>query len=152
MTTVAAKKIALANKSGIYPAANRVLVSPDKVKIKADDSLIQLPEAVQKAYEQAESCGTLVAVGPDAFKHVTRRIYNVHDNGQRELIEEQVSGYSEPFANIGDRISFAKYTGQVYRGEDGERYLVLNDEDITCKVSDKVRLTNLDTRKGLGDG
>ncbi len=139
----------LANKSGVYPAANRVLVKPDPVNVKPEEGVIELPDEVLKKYEQAESCGELIAVGPDAFRHVTERVYHVVDGEPKDLFEERVRGYSEPFAQVGDRISFAKYTGQVYRGKDGERYVCINDEDITARVDSGVRLTNLDTRKGL---
>ncbi len=142
----------LANRSGVYPAANRVLVKPDSVEKKKEGNLIELPEQVLRAHEQAESCGELIAVGPDAFKHVTERVYHVVDGCPADLFEERVRGYSEPFARVGDRISFAKYTGQVYRGKDGERYIIINDEDITARVDREVRLTNLDTRKGLSNG
>lgn len=137
------------NKSGVYPAGNRVLVQPDEIPEEVTPSGIVISVAARQQFEQAQSSGELIAVGPDAFKHVTERVYNIHDSG-REFIEEHVRGYSEPFAEVGDRISFAKYTGQVYRGKDGGRYLVINDEDITCKLDDEVELTDLDTRKGLG--
>ncbi len=140
----------LKNKSGVYPAANRVLVKPDPVNVKPKEGVIELPDEVLKRYEQAEACGELIAVGPDAFKHVTERVYHVVDGEANDMFEERVRGYSEPFARVGDRISFAKHAGQVYRGKDKERYLVINDEDITARVDSGVRLTNLDTRKGIG--
>ena len=49
-----------------------------------------------------------------------------------------------------DRISFAKYSGQKYRGKDDKRYLVLNDDDITCRLDEEVELTDLSTRHGVG--
>jgi co-chaperonin GroES (HSP10) len=67
-----------------------------------------------------------------------------------ELIERRISGYSEPFALPGDRISFAKFAGQKYIGKDGKRYLVINDEDITCRLDDEVELSDLKIRKGAG--
>lgn len=148
MSELAQKVAENKNKSGIYPAGNRVVVQQDVIPEEVTDFGLVIPKQYQDAYQQAESCGELVAVGPDAFKHVTERVYHVHDNG-KEFIEERVRGYSEPFAKVGDRISFAKYTGMVYKGKDKERYLVLNDEDITCRVDSEVYLTNLDTRKGM---
>ena len=145
---VAEKIVELKNKSGVYPAANRVLVKPDEVRDEVTESGIVISEGARKQFEQGESCGELIAVGPDAFRHVTERVYHVHDAG-RELIEERIKGYSEPFASVGDRVSFAKFTGMVYRGKDGGRYLVINDEDITAKVDDEVSLSDLGMRKGL---
>ena len=134
------------NKSGIYPAGNRVLVHADQITDKTKDSVIELLPDTVEAQQSANASGTLVAVGPDAFSHKTESVYS--DRGQ--LIERRVSGYSEPFANPGDRISFAKYAGQKYMGKDDKRYLVLNDEDITCRLDDEVELTDLNFRVGAG--
>jgi len=103
---------------------------------------------VQRA-EQGQATGILVDTGPDAFSHVIERKYTIHSNGERQLIEESVRGYLEPFAMIGDRIAFAKWSGRPFVGEDGERYLLTNDDDITGLVSDTLQLTDLDTREGI---
>ena len=138
------------NPSGIRPAANRVLVRPDSIEDKDKKSVIELPDEVIQRYEQGQATGVLVAAGPDAWNHVTERVYAVHENGTRQLIEERFRGYSGPFAEIGDRIAFAKFSGLRVRGEDGVRYIVLNDEDITARVSENVEFTDLDTRKRVG--
>jgi len=146
--TVTKLKMRALNKSGIYPAGNRVLVFVDQIE-EREGVVELLPETIE-AQQSANASGTLVDVGPDAFEHRTELVYHVHDNNLKELVEERVSGYSEPFAKPGDRISFAKYAGQKYRGKDGERYLVMRDEDITCRLDDEVELTDLDIRKGAG--
>jgi len=138
------------NKSGISPSANRVLVRPDTIEEKNTESVIQLPDEVINRYEQGQATGVLIDVGPDAWNHVTERVYAVHENGERQLIQERFRGYSGPFADIGDRIAFAKYSGLRVKGEDGIKYLVLNDEDITARVSQNVEFTDLDTRKRVG--
>ncbi len=148
--TVAKKIAELANKSGVYPAANRVLVKPDEIPEEVTESGIILSIQARQQFEQAQASGELIAVGPDAFKHVTERVSHVNDDGSKDLFEERVRGYSEPFAQVGDRISFAKYTGQVYRGKDKGRYLVINDEDITAKLDSEVELSDLGYREGLG--
>jgi co-chaperonin GroES (HSP10) len=165
--TVTKLKAKLANKSGIYPSGNRVLVQQDPIKdeltsakiviVQQDpikDELtsakIVILEETREKYQSAQASGTLIAVGPDAWSHITERKYHVHGNGELELYEQATRGYSEPFARVGDRISFAKYSGQKYKGKDGERYLVINDEDVTCQLDDEVELTDLDTRKGVG--
>ena len=137
------------NKSGIYPAGNRVLVFVDQVKEQTKDTRIQLLEATKEANQSANASGTLVEIGPDAFQHRTESVYRSIDNTLK-LVEKRVSGYSEPFAAEGDRISFAKYAGQKYVGKDDERYLVMNDTDITCKIDKEVVLTDLNVRKGVG--
>jgi len=138
------------NKSGIYPAGNRVLVFVDQIKEKVKDSLIELLPDTVEAQQSANASGTLVESGPDAFLHKTEKIFTRTPNGRFRHNETRISGYSGPFAVAGDRISFAKYAGQKYVGKDGERYLVINDEDITCKLDDEVELSDLNVRQGAG--
>jgi len=138
------------NTSGIKPAANRVLIKPDEIEKQVTSAQIHIPDAVLARYEQGQASGVLVACGPDAYFHVIERVYHVHDGDRRELVEERVRGYSEPFAVPGDRIAFAKWTGQRITGEDGQKYVLLNDEDITARISDNVEFTDLDTRKMTG--
>jgi len=142
-------KMKMKSRAGIYPSGDRVLVSPDEIEEEITESGIVIIQETRDKYEAAQSSGTLVAVGPDAWKHVIERVYHVHDTG-KELIEERVRGYSEPFAKVGDRVAFAKYSGLRVKGEDGKKYIILNDEDITCRVSENVEFTELDTRKALG--
>lgn len=147
------------NKSGIYPCGNRVLVFVDQVEDKVKDWVIELLDDTIEAQQSANASGVLIESGPDAFQHVTERLYqpsstwdgsyHVPDE-ELKFIEERKRGYSQPFAVPGDRISFAKFAGQKYKGKDGKRYLVLNDEDITCRLDDEVELTDLDIRKGVG--
>lgn len=136
------------NRSGIYPVGDRVLVKPDKVEKKVD-SLIELPESVQLKYQTAQCAGVVVAIGKDAFRHTVERVY-INHGSRRELSEERVKEFSEPFAKPGDRISFAKYAGRPYTGKDGEYYVIINDEDVTCLLDDDVVLSDIDPRKGLG--
>lgn len=138
------------NKAGIWPAGDRVLVIPDPIEDEVTGAGFVIPEQYRKKYEQAQATGTLVAVGPDAFSHITERTYVIHDGGREELVEKKTRGYSEPFAKVGDRVAFAKYSGMRVKGEDKNLYIILNDEDITARVSDAVEFTELDTRKGLG--
>lgn len=137
------------NKSGIHPAGDRVLVKPDSIE-KLESQKIEIPDTVLARYEQGQSTGTLIDVGPDAFLHSTEFVYHIHGGDREELIEKRIRGYLEPFAQPGDRIAFGKYTGLRVKGEDGVSYLLLNDEDITARVSEGVEFTDLDTRKGLG--
>jgi len=137
------------NESGIYPAGNRVLVFADQIEDKMKDSVIELLPDTVEAQQSANASGTLVAVGPDAFSHTTHITERLID-GQYKPVERKRSGYSEPFANPGDRISFAKYAGQKYTGKDDKRYLVINDEDITCRLDPEVELSDLRVRERVG--
>lgn len=138
------------NKSGIYPSGNRVLVHQDQIEEKVKNQLIELLPDTVEAQQSANASGVLVAVGPDAFQHITERVYHIHDGNGKEFVEERKRGYSEPFALVGERISFAKYAGQKYTGKDGKRYLVIMDEDVTCRLDPEVELSDLKVRKGVG--
>ena len=137
------------NKSGIYPSGNRVLIYQDQVDEQLKDSVIELLQDTIDQNQSANASGVLVAVGPDAWSHITEKVYRSM-GGNMRLQEIRKRGYSEPFAKVGDRISFAKWAGQKYEGKDGKRYLVVNDEDVTCRIDDEVELTDLNVRKGAG--
>jgi len=148
MTVTELKRRAL-NKSGIYPAGNRVLIHVDQIEEKVKDSVIELLPDTIEAQQSANASGTVIAIGPDAYEHKTERLYHIHDDARKELVEERVSAYSEPFAVPGERVSFAKYAGQKYKGKDDKRYLVINDTDITCRLDDEVELSDLKVREGF---
>lgn len=137
------------NTSGIYPSGNRVLVKPDSVKETTEESPIFIPENVREKHMHAQSTGVLIAVGPDAYNHITEKTYRLID-GDFRMVEMRKKGYSKPFALPGDRIAFAKYGGLQVEGEDGETYRVLNDEDITAKVSEGVSFSDIKSRKPVG--
>lgn len=136
-------------KSGILPSGNRVVIKPDVIEETTEGGIIIAPSVMEK-HRHAQATGTVIAVGPDAWKHVTEEIYRVID-GEMRLVEKRIKGYSEPFANVGDRVAFAKYGGLMVEGGDGENYRILNDEDITARVSDEVEFTDIKSRKRLGD-
>jgi co-chaperonin GroES (HSP10) len=137
------------NESGIYPAGNRVLVFVDQIEEKVKDTVIELLADTIEAQQSSNASGVVIAIGPDAFQHVTEKKYRNID-GELRLAEVSKRGYSQPFAVPGDRISFAKFAGMKYLGKDNKRYLVINDEDITCKLDEEVELTDLKIREGVG--
>lgn len=135
--------------TGIKPSGNRVVVKPDDVERKTDGGII-IPDAQADSHAHAQTIGTLVEVGPDAWSHLTKRKYRLIDGGLK-LVEIEKTGYSEPFAKVGDRVAFAKYGGLAVEGEDGNQYRILNDEDITARVSADVSFTGLKSRKRVGE-
>ena len=139
----------MSNNSGIYPAGNRVLILADQIDDGLNTDRIELPQDVKDKYQSAVSSGEVVAVGPDAFLHTTERTYRAID-GTMKLVEVSKRGYSAPFAVEGDRISFAKYAGQKYWGKDNKLYLVINDEDLTCRLDPEVELSDLKVREPAG--
>jgi chaperonin GroES len=136
--------------TGIWPSGNRVVVQPDEVERVSEGGII-IPDADAERHQMAQSTGTLVAMGPDAFKEyttVTERFLN----GKWVPFERTVTGFSENFADIGDRVAFAKYGGLSVIGEDGQEYRLMNDMDITGRVSEKVNFTDIHSRKRLSQG
>lgn len=131
--------------SGISPSGNRVVVKPDEIEEVTSGGIILPPKDLER-HQMAQATGILVAVGPDAFVHKVERVYRVHRDGAKTLVEERTTGYSEPFAKVGDRVAFAKYAGLSVEGEDEDSYRILNDEDITAKVSEGVNFTDLKSR------
>jgi co-chaperonin GroES (HSP10) len=138
------------NNSGIFPSGDRVVVLPDEIKETTEESAIYIPDSVREKHMHAQSTGVLIAVGPDAWFHSVEVVERLID-GQWKVTERRSKGYSEPFAKIGDRVAFAKYGGLQVEGEDGINYRILNDEDITAKVSEGVSFTELKSRKAVGE-
>ena len=131
------------NKSGIEPCGNHILIKPDALEEKTEGGIL-IPEQVLQRHEASACYGYVIAVGPDAFTHVVER--NINPTTQ-ELKELRIRGYTQPFAEPGDRIAFAIYAGLESTGEDGEKYKVINDTDITAKVSERVTQTSIEARK-----
>lgn len=97
---------------------HHVLVKPDKME-EADETIrraresgliVQLDKREQKAIE----FGTVLSVGPTAFKDYGRG---------PDILKE------------GDRVSFAKYAGKEIK-DNGVDLLILNDQDVLCIVGD----------------
>ena len=134
--------------TGIFPSGNRVVVRPDEVERVSEGGII-IPEADAEKHQMAQSTGTLVAMGPDAFKEYTTETER-YINNKWVPFERSVTGFTENFADAGDRVAFAKYGGLVVIGEDGHEYRLMNDMDITARVSAKVNFTDIHARKRLG--
>jgi chaperonin GroES len=134
--------------TGIWPSGNRVVVQPDEVERVTEGGII-IPDADAQKHQMAQSTGTLVAIGPDAFKEYTSITERFMDN-KWVPFERTVTGFTENFAEVGDRVAFAKYGGLVVVGEDGQEYRLMNDMDITARVSSKVNFTDIHSRKRLG--
>lgn len=102
----------MTNTSGVRPLDNRVLVKPDNVENKTAGG-IYLPDDHTDKQQMAQIRATLVAAGVNAWA------------------EAKVSPDFEAPAP-GSRVLIAKYGGIVIDGDDGEKYRIMNDEDITA--------------------
>jgi len=136
------------NKSGVNPCGDRVVVLPDAVE-KVSKGGIIIPEKEAEKHQLAQVSGVVVAVGPDAWTHTTTITERLID-GQMKTVERKTSGYSGAFAEVGQRVCFARYNGLPFDGEDGKQYRLLNDEDITATISDSVDFTEFRKREPLG--
>ena len=137
--------VTIPNKSGIFPCGNHILVKPDAIEEKSKEG-IYIPDEIRERHQMSVAYGYVIAVGPDAFTHSVEETHRWIDSGWKP-VERKVIKYSEDFAQPGDRISFAVHSGRNYIGEDGERYVQMNDTDITAKVTDKVTATSLEARE-----
>ncbi len=100
------------NQSGILPTGGHLLVLPDKVEEKTAGG-IYLVQDTQEKEQQAATTGKLVAVGPSAWTDL--------DDGS-------------PWADVGDKINYSRYAGVVMAGQDGESYVLINDNDVLAKL------------------
>ena len=78
-------------------------------RAKAAGIMLELDKREQAAVEY----GTVVKIGPTAFK----------DLGRDPTILKE-----------GDRISFARYSGKSLKDSDGTEYLLLNDQDVLVVI------------------
>lgn len=100
------------NASGISPADVKALVKPDPVEQKTAGGIWK-PESTQDRDKYATTRGTLVATGPNAFA----------EWGEGNRLQP------------GSRVVFAQYAGLRIKGDDGEDYLIVNDEDVVAEVA-----------------
>jgi len=109
----------------IKPLLYRVLVKPDD--LFQDDPVFKKAHAsgivfAQGAEIEAEKnrmdTGRVVAIGMTAFQAYMKEV-----------------GVDEVPVKVGDRVSFAKYAGKQITDE-GEKYIVLNDEDLVALIGD----------------
>ena len=97
----------------IRPAGHRVLVKVQEAETVTAAGII-IPDAISERQAEANVFGEIVAVGPTAWR--------AFDDGQ-------------PWAKVGDLVAFAKYGGFVIEDPDTkERFILLNDEDITAVI------------------
>ena len=126
------------NRSGIYPRGDRILVKPEEIEEKTAGGIV-IPETIKDQHSMAQSIGTLVAVGPDAWTHYV----------ERDAATVRTRGYSEAFARVGDRVLYARYAGVQLEGKDGAKYRLLNDDDITALVDPEITVSDLRGRKPI---
>ena len=101
------------NASGILPTGGHILVLPQKVEETTASGIILRTASANDKEQQAATVGTLVAVGASAWADL--------DSG-------------EPWAAVGNKISYSRYAGVSMIGQDGEEYILINDNDVLAKL------------------
>ena len=94
-------------KRELQPCGFRVLIKPDSLVQKTASGIAVVVD--DKLYRNATTIGTIVGVGPTAWKG--------YDDGQ-------------PWAKVGDRVYFAKYAGKKIEDGSEDGLFIVNDEDV----------------------
>lgn len=128
------------NPSGIHPSGDRILIRPDDIEEVTAGGII-IPGTVGELHAMAQSIGTFIEAGPDAYTD------HVEKDGEGRITK--VVGYKGHFAKPGDRVAFAKYGGLQVTGKDGKVYRIMNDVDVTAVVEEGVDFTDLKARKAV---
>ena len=93
------------NNSGITPVGHRVLIKPDVVEHKTESGIIVHTGLTEDRERLAQIRGVVVELGNTAF-----------------------ADQPTPWCKVGDRITFGKYSGLIYKGEetlDGDEYRII---------------------------
>ena len=142
-------KMKMKNESGVTPKGDRVLVRPDPIEETSEYGIVVVTENQLKLHENAQSLGTFIEAGPDAWTDIVE-ITDRHIDGKWRPWERTIKGSIEAYAVPGERVAFASYAGRKVFGADGIEYRILNDRDITVGVGEGVSFTDIKARKPLG--
>jgi co-chaperonin GroES (HSP10) len=102
------------NKSGIEVRGHRVLILPDQVETTTASGIVISTGSASDREQMAQMKGLVVSVGNTAWADQT-----------------------EAWAEVGDVVIFAKYSGAIYKGNDEAEYRIINDLDIVAVLKDK---------------
>lgn len=100
------------NRSGITPIGDKVLILTDQVKSKTAGN-IHLPDDIRERHALAAETGIIVAMGDDAF----------------DLNYSRTRKWSGEKPQVGDHVYIERYSGVVFKGDDGQKYRIM---DYTC--------------------
>lgn len=99
----------------IIPILHRILLKLDKVEQKTESGII-IPDEVIKKERKAVETATVIAVGPTCFTD-----YGAENNTVK----------------VGDKVIIAKYSGKEVKDIDDTDYVVCNDEDVICILTEE---------------
>ena len=104
------------NKSGVLPVGHRVLIYPEQVEDKTASGIIVSTAAQNERETLAQMYGVVIAMGNTCY-----------------------ADQPSPWCKVGDRVSFAKYSGLIYKGLDEKNYRVISDLDVVALVKEGVK-------------
>lgn len=96
---------------------HRVLVKPEHVAAETDWGFKMDVGDTYKREMGATQIGTIVGIGPNAWLDFKP--------GNR-------------WAEVGDKIYYAKYAGKTVKPSEDEEYVIINDEDVQCIIREEV--------------
>ena len=102
------------NNSGINVRGHHVLILPDEIEETTSSGIIVKTGSYGDREQMAQMEGTIVSVGNTAWA-------------------DQI----EPWAEVGERVIFAKYAGKTYTGKDKVEYRIVADLDIVATLDKK---------------
>lgn len=111
---------------------HRVLIKPDTLKEQLEvpkglkDSKFEIvkPLDIEKREEAATQVGTVIQVGPTAF-----RAFDGQDQNWK------------PWCKPGDRIIFTRYSGKFVEDPvTKEKFMVINDEDVQVTIHGETNI------------
>lgn len=96
------------NSSGICPTGHHILVKPDVVEEKTAGGIYLAPTGRD---QEQRSCtkGVVIEIGHSAWADLAD---------------------GEPWAKVSEYVTYAMYSGFEMTGSDGEKYTLLNDQDV----------------------
>jgi co-chaperonin GroES (HSP10) len=108
------------------PAGHRLLVKPVDIieneelntkhgTLLSKGFVIEKPDGQARRDAMGTDEGTVVAIGPSAWKH-TDYGFGVWDDWK-------------PWCKVGDKVTFGRYAGKL-KEIDGIDYMVINDDDV----------------------
>lgn len=111
------------NTSGIQPLGYRVLLLPDPVSetFEAAPSIIRADQT-KETEKYAMTKATVIAVGPLAWAE--------------DAADARNYGIEITLPVPCSRVKAGKYVGDQFDGDDGKRYTLCNDEDVTALLSE----------------
>lgn len=113
--------------SGVRVVGKCVLVLTDECSTKTSGG-IELPEDLVERMSMAAESGVLVAVSPGAF-----------------LLNEDMTPWSGPKPQPGDRVYIEKYAGKQIKGRDGKTYRIMD----YCSIGATYEAEQRDNASGV---